>query len=169
MRTLGIVALFFCCLSASSQKLMSLGFAGDFSFATKGLGLNDGSLGFHLQSSLFCRHRLQLHIETGLDQFLGDKLYEINPSGDSYERNPTIKRIMAGPEFFFAKRISVGSLYGIVWNNWHNAAHPQDGFRFLVTGHLGARNRFLLGASFTKLLNKTSTQFGGLHLGYQIL
>ena len=109
--------VFFSFTNLYSQRNVSLGLGSDVSFGTKGLGLNDIGLGFHLQGNLFAKHRLQLHVEAGQDHFIGDKLLAIDLSGNTYERNPTIKRILAGPEFFPNKHMSFAALYGAVWSN----------------------------------------------------
>ena len=170
MKVCVVVLLLFCFSSASSQKNVSLGLAADVNFTQKGFGVNEGSIGFYLQANAFCRRHLQLHVEGGLDHFIGDKLYEVDLSGTSYERNPTVTRLMAGPDFFLAKELSVAGLYGVVWSNWLNQGHPQQGLRFIVDGHFGKRDRLLAGASFTKLLGQyREAEYFGFHLGFRIL
>lgn len=165
-----VAALLLCSsLSALSQKNVSLGLAGNFRFATKGVGLNDAGIGFHLQTNAFCKSRLQLHVECGLDHFIGDKLFAVDLSGTSYERNPTVTSVMAGPEFYLVKQLSFAGLYGAVWSNWLNHEHPQSGWRSLLTSHLGKRGRLLIGASFTKLLGQNrEAEYFGLSLGCRI-
>ncbi len=169
MKTLLTILLLSFCLAASSQKNVSLGIAGDASVATKDFGLNTLGIGFHLQANAFCRSRLQLHAESGLDHFIGDKLLTIDLSGTTYERNPTVTRAMAGPDFFPVKQLSVAGLYGIVWSNWLNHGHPQQGLRFVIAGHFGKRGWLLAGASFTKLMKQyRKAEYFGFHLGCRI-
>jgi hypothetical protein len=163
-----IASLFFSINEAYSQKNFSLGLGADFSFATKGLGLNDAGIGFHLQGNLFARHSLQLRIEAGLDKFIADKLLALDPNGNAYERNPAVKRILAGPEYFPHKKISVAALYGVVWNNWMNKHEAEDGFRVLLSGHLGKQRKFIPALSFT-VLPGTGVQYFTLSVGAKLL
>jgi len=165
MKTPFLILFFFVSINiVYAQKNLSLGLGGDFSFATKGLGLNDAALGFHLQGNLFAKRSLQLHIETGIDKFIADKLLAIDMNGDAYERNPAIKRIIAGPEFFWNKKVSTGALYGVVWNNWYNNKTAQDGLKFFLTGYLGKQERFITSLAFTTLPG-ASVHFFSLSVG----
>lgn len=169
MKTYLLIALLlFSFFQAYSQKNFSLGLGADFSFATKGLGLNDAGIGFHLQGNLFARHSLQFRIEAGLDKFVADKLLAFDPNGGTYERNPTVKRILAGPEYFPHKKISVAALYGVVWNNWMNKREAEDGFRVLLNGHLGKKQKFIPALSFT-FLPGTRVQYFTLGVGLKLL
>lgn len=143
--------LFITAVGAYGQRNFSLSAGGSFNFAAKGLGLNDGGLGFHVQGNLFAAHPLQLRIEAGLDKFLGDKQLEIDINGNSYERNPTITKVLSGAEYFLNKDLSLAALYGVVWNNWRNNTKVQGGLKFLVAGHLGKRQRFTPALFYTVL------------------
>lgn len=150
-----------------AQKNFSLGVGGDFSFATNGLGTNDAAFGFHVQGNLFAKRNLQLHIQTGADYFVGNKLLELDVNGNLVNTNPAIKRFIAGPEYFWNETISTGALYGAVWNNANENNTVEDGFKVFVASYFGKRKGKFLSFSFTTLPG-SSVSYCTLGLGFVV-
>lgn len=164
---LTLLLLFFVAAS-QAQKSLSAGIAGNFSFGVKGFGVNDAAFGATLHGS-WRTSRLGLRIETGVDKFIGDKLLFIDSVGNHYGRNPALKNVKLGPEFYITQNVLLTALYGRYWYTLVDKNRAQDGIKFALHLHPHKGGRFFAGLQFTKLFGSaTPVQFYGLSAGVRV-
>jgi hypothetical protein len=150
-----------------SQKNFDIGASGNISFATKGLGPNEIGLGVAAYANIFAKNKLRIRIEAGLDQFIGNKLLEIDSLGNKNSGTPALIGARLGPEFFIAENISVAALYGFVRYNYFGDEIGTGNFRMLLNTYLGERKKTFIGLYHSRSDFKKGVQFWGVSLGFK--
>lgn len=164
-----LLALTFISVVGVAQKKIAVGGTANFSFATKGLGTNDVGLGFTVYSNFLADDRLQLRVETGLDQFIGNKLLAVDLSGNTYDGSPALFHARFGPELFIADNISLGALYGLLRYNYFGDQVSTGQFKFLFNAHLGKKKKGVFSLYHARTSRTTNVAFWGVSLGYRFL
>lgn len=160
--------------SVKAQNFISLSTSGNFDFAVSGLELNEVGIGANVGINLFASRKLQFKIESGVDNFWGDKTGHADSAHHIINDPCRLLNLKAGPEFFFTKNFSVAALYGYATYDGYITSKEavvkiKTGMlKFQASGHWGKKDRVLTNLYFSSLLGGYHVHFWGVSIGSRI-
>ena len=158
-------------LGAAGQlnKPVSVFTSGNVMFKTKGTNYNSTGVGLYVGASFFSTHKLQLLVESSVDNFFGDKVYYTSAAGKPINK-VILYSVKAGPRVFVTRHIALSATFGQIWHSIRAESFTRSyGLQYGATGFIGRKKRFVTRLFMVhNLKNDEISQYAGAGLGYRI-